>query len=327
MVGFEKVKFQGKFRVYQQRVLDNFEDHIKDGKINVVAAPGSGKTVLGLELICRIGSPCIVLSPTTAIREQWGERFRELFLENKEDFENLFSKNLHNIKLLTSITYQALYTAIEKVHADDEDEEDCSDVELFEVMKDFGIKTICLDEAHHLKNEWQKALEKFISALDKDVKIISLTATPPYDSEGSEWSRYMSICGEIDEEIFVPELVAQNTLCPHQDYVYFNYPVENEISSFEEHKENAVLAVEELGKLELFADVYKKLNQTTDYEALFLSVKEYVSLFILLKHYNYNLKEKLIKELTTKKTLPPFKMSYAECAIQFLLDGDLIKAW
>ncbi len=43
------------------------------------------------------------------------------------------------------------------------------------------------DEAHHLKNEWQKALEKFISALDKEVKIISLTATPPYDSEGSEW--------------------------------------------------------------------------------------------------------------------------------------------
>ncbi len=324
MVGFEKVKFQGKFRVYQQRVLDNFEKHIKDGKINVVAAPGSGKTVLGLELICRIGSPCIVLSPTTAIREQWGERFRELFLENKEDFENLFSKNLHNIKLLTSITYQALYTAIEKVHADDEDDEDCSDVELFEVMKDFGIKTICLDEAHHLKNEWQKALEKFISALDKDVKIISLTATPPYDSEGSEWSRYMSICGEIDEEIFVPELVAQNTLCPHQDYVYFNYPTENEISSFEEHKKNAVLAVEELGKLELFADVYKKLNRTTDYEALFSSVKEYVALFVLLKHYNYNLKAKLIKELTTKKTLPTFKMSYAECAIQFLLDGELI---
>ena len=70
------------------------------------------------------------------------------------------------------------------------------------------------------------------SALDKNVKIISLTATPPYDEQESEWNRYTDICGEIDEEIFVPELVAQNTLCPHQDYVYFNYPTKAEISDF-----------------------------------------------------------------------------------------------
>ncbi len=324
MSAFEKVKFQGKFRVYQQRVLDNFDKHIKDGKINIVAAPGSGKTVLGLELICRLGSPCIVLSPTTAIREQWGERFKELFLENKEDFDNLFSRDLHKVKLLNSITYQALYTAIEKIHSEDEEDTDCSDIELFEIMKEFGIKTVCLDEAHHLKNEWQKALEKFISALDTDVKIISLTATPPYDSEGSEWNRYMSICGEIDEEIFVPELVGQNTLCPHQDYVFFNYPTETELSSFQTHKEKSVIALEELGKLVLFKEVNQKLNQTNDYEALFSSVKEYVSLLVLLKRFNYIVSEKLIKELTAKKHLPPFKMSYAECAIQFLLDGEII---
>ena len=30
-------------------------------------------------------------------------------------------------------------------------------------MREFGIKTVCLDEAHHLKNEWQKALEKSIT--------------------------------------------------------------------------------------------------------------------------------------------------------------------
>ena len=57
----------------------------------------------------------------------------------------------------------------------------------------------CLDEAHHLKNEWQRALEKFIAALPNGVKVISLTATPPYDAEGGEWSRYIEMCGEIDE--------------------------------------------------------------------------------------------------------------------------------
>ena len=101
----------------------------------------------------------------------------------------LFSNDLHRIKLVNSITYQALYTAVDKISATEDEDIDCSDVDIFATMREFGIKTVCLDEAHHLKNEWQKALEKFISALDKDVKIISLTATPPYDSEGSEWSR------------------------------------------------------------------------------------------------------------------------------------------
>lgn len=87
--------------------------------------------------------------------------------------------------MLNSITYQALYSTIEKVSTNDDEDIDHSDIDIFAEMKKFGIKTICLDEAHHLKNEWQKALEKFLATLDKDVKIISLTATPPYDAEGT----------------------------------------------------------------------------------------------------------------------------------------------
>lgn len=324
MYGFEKTHFKGKFRDYQQRVLDNADKYLKDGKINIVAAPGSGKTVLGLELIRRLGSPCIVLSPTTAIRQQWGERFKDLFLDNNEDFTFFFSSDLHNIKLLNSVTYQALYTAIDKISVNDDGDIDYSDMDIFSTMREFGIKTVCLDEAHHLKNEWQKALEKFISALDKDVKIISLTATPPYDSEGSEWSRYMNICGEIDEEIFVPELVSQNTLSPHQDYVYFNYPTESEIESFRAHKERASIAVEELGSLDLFSQVCKSLNAEQDYEVLFSDPEKYIALATLLRYYGFEIDKKLIRALTAKRGLPFFKMQYAETAIQFLLNGDLI---
>ena len=324
MPNFDKIRFKGSFRDYQQRVLDNSNKYLRDGKINIVAAPGSGKTVLGLELIRRLSSPCIILSPTTAIRQQWGERFKNLFLDNLEDFPVLFSNDLHNIKLVNSITYQALYTAVDKISATEDEDIDCSDVDIFATMREFGIKTVCLDEAHHLKNEWQKALEKFISALDKDVKIISLTATPPYDSEGSEWSRYMNICGEIDEEIFVPELVGQNTLCPHQDYVYFNYPTELEIESFRTHKERALLAVEDLGKLDLFSDVCQSLNAEQDYEILFSDAKQYIALITLLKYYGFEIDKKLIRELTAKRGLPTFKMQYAETAIGFLLNGDLL---
>ena len=324
MKSFENIRFRGAFRDYQQRVIDNSDKYLKDGKINIVAAPGSGKTVLGLELIRRLGAPCIILSPTTAIRQQWGERFKELFLDDNDDFDALFSYDLHNAKLINSVTYQALYTAIDKVSSDDEDDTDFSDIEIFDLMKKFGIKTICLDEAHHLKNEWQKALERFISSLDTDVKIISLTATPPYDSEGSEWSRYVSVCGEIDEEIFVPELVGQSTLCPHQDYVYFNYPTATEAASFYEHKQRAAYAVKEIGKLDFMTSVCQQLNGERDYDKLFSNVKQYIALVILLKHLDFKINKKLVRELTANKPLPAFKMSYAETAVQFLLDSDLI---
>lgn len=324
MHSFKNVHFKGKFRVYQQRILDNSHKYLKDGKIHIVAAPGSGKTVLGLELIRRLGSACIVLSPTTAIRQQWGERFRDMFLDRAEDFSLLFSNDLHDVKLLNSITYQALYTAIDKVSENGDGDTDCSDVDIFAAMREFGIKTVCLDEAHHLKNEWQKALETFISALDENVKIISLTATPPYDSEGSEWGRYMDICGPIDEEIFVPELVGQASLCPHQDYVYFNYPTETEAASLYAHKERAASALEELGGLTLFSDVWKDLNAVRDYEALFSDPQQYIALATLLQYYGFPISKELVGELTGKRGLPPFKMQYAETAIQFLLNGERI---
>ena len=38
------LQFKGTWRVYQARVLDRAEHYVRDGKIHIVAAPGSGKT-------------------------------------------------------------------------------------------------------------------------------------------------------------------------------------------------------------------------------------------------------------------------------------------
>lgn len=320
----KSIRFQGTFRVYQQRIIDNADKYLKDGKLNIVAAPGSGKTVLGLELVRRLGSPCIILSPTTAIREQWGDRLKGMFLEKEEDFDKAFSNDIHVVRLFNSITYQALYTAIEKVSETAEDDTDCSDVDIFAAMREYGIKTVCLDEAHHLKNEWQRALEKFINTLDCDVKIVSLTATPPYDSDGNEWERYMSICGDIDEEIFVPELVGQNTLCPHQDYVYFNYPTAEETQRLKEYKEHAEKAVEEIGELGIWQEVAKRFNAIRDYSETFSAAREYIASLILLTHYKQRISQRLITELTAKTELPKFNMQYGETAFQFLLNGEFL---
>ena len=60
LMNFNNIKFKGTFRSYQQRILDSADLYLSDGKINIVAAPGSGKTILGLELIRRLGNPCII---------------------------------------------------------------------------------------------------------------------------------------------------------------------------------------------------------------------------------------------------------------------------
>lgn len=325
MSGFSKVHFHGSFRDYQQRVLNRADAYWHDGKIHIAAAPGSGKTVLGLELIRRLDAPCIIFSPTTAIRQQWGQRLQELFLDDPQDMEDLFSCDLHRLRLVNSVTYQALFSAMERICVSDEEDPDCSDIDLLATMKAHDIRTICLDEAHHLKNEWQKALEKFVSALGPEVRIIALTATPPYDADSLHWSRYLQLCGPVDEEIFATELVAQNHLCPHQDYVYFNYPTMQEAASFRIHRQQAALAVEALKHLPIFPSVHQTILQKENREALFSSPKEYIALLTLLRHYGLETDEKLIRKLTAKKGLPAFHLKYAEIAIQFLLDGTLLE--
>ena len=143
MKNFDGITFKWTFRDYQQRVLDNSKRFIEDGKVNIVAAPGSGKTILGLEMIKRLGKPCLIFSPTTTIRQQWGERFEEAFLPEGEKIEDYVSFDLNKIKLMNSITYQALYSAMDKVKVESEEESiDYSNIDLFSLMKEKNIK-IC----------------------------------------------------------------------------------------------------------------------------------------------------------------------------------------
>lgn len=282
---FEDVKFKGTFRSYQQKILDKADKYLADGKINVVAAPGSGKTVLGLELIRRLGLPCLIFSPTTTIRDQWGERYAEMF-ECADGSKAEVSFDLRKPKGITSVTYQALYSAVGHVRCE---EEDFSDVDIFGLVKTAGIGAVCLDEAHHLQNEWQKALETFVTRLGGSVKIISLTATPPYDATPAEWQRYIDVCGEIDEEIFVPELVKQGSLCPHQDFVYFNFPTKEDIGQFSEYRDRVENCLLEMKYSEALPRLFKKLcNLSDDGSAeLYMDREQTSAMFAVFARYGF----------------------------------------
>ena len=320
---FENINFHGQFRTYQQKILDGADEYLQDGRIHIVAAPGSGKTILGLELIRRLKAPCIILSPTTTIRNQWGERFTDNFL-NGEDSEEYLSYDLNRLSPLTSVTYQALHAAMKRAK-DTEDSVDYSSLDLITAVKCYGIKTVCLDEAHHLQNEWQKALENFLSELKGEIKIIALTATPPYDAKPNEWKRYVGVCGEIDEEIFVPELVKQGTLCPHQDYIYFNYPTDAETDHFKAYRERAAIATEKLLSFGFIEKAYERLlGLGEDYDFFYSHTKEIVAFLAICSESGIHVDKKLVRTLTSGNKLPSLDPERCELAVRFLLKGTLL---
>lgn len=104
------LRFKGQWRSYQKRVLDRAENYLKDKKIHIVAAPGLGKTTLGIELIRRLGRPALILSPSINIRNQWIARIEEAYLPEGTDTAGLLSNTIRNPALITAITYQALHS-------------------------------------------------------------------------------------------------------------------------------------------------------------------------------------------------------------------------
>ncbi len=331
MKNYEKVQFKGTFRHYQQNIIDNVKTHLEDGKIHIVAAPGSGKTTLGIELIRKLGAPALILSPSITIRNQWGDRFDKGFLDNQENVSDYVSFSLKTPKLLTSITYQGLHAAYNKLIDEEEPDSeliekekiiDYSDFDLIKTINANGIRTLCLDEAHHLRNEWHNTLSEFIKKCGTNITIISLTATPPYDSSIQEWNKYMDLCGSIDEEIFVPELIAQKNLCPHQDYIYFNYPSEEEKRDLKEYKERALFASNQIIKDNIFKKMiheFLKDFMNPKYN-LFEDIEQYITLVNVAKTINLRIPGGLKQILKERKYLNTFDVEHIEQMYKYVIE-------
>ena len=327
-----QLSFKGQWRQYQQRVLDKAESFMDDGKIHLVAAPGSGKTTLGIEFIRRFGNPTLILVPTVTIRQQWVDRIKQAFLSDDNLADQFISQDLKRPKIITVATYQALHSAVNQVvgdslieDTDDESQQEHFDFQGFDIRKTFGdqdLGTLCLDECHHLRNEWWKSLESFHKTFP-NINMISLTATPPYEGEPALWERYISMCGEIDEEITVPELVKEGTLCPHQDYVYFAFPTKEErtqLDQFEKQKLNF------LTKLSTDIDFLNTIQSSpalsgqVGYDDLLANPKYLSATLIFLRSKELPFPQRF-QELLSAKTLPTFTLEWFET----LLNGVIFQ--
>lgn len=339
-----KLKFSGSWRDYQKRILDDLNFHLADNKIHVVAAPGAGKTTLGIEVISRINKPTLILAPTITIRNQWKQRIIDAFLTG--DPEEAVSIDIKAPKFVTVITYQALLAAFCGSKNDECEQEDETDNEnqvieevdeekitsskrfrmdkaedIIKLLSDSGIKLLCFDEAHHLRKEWWKALDYLVENLQPE-QSIALTATPPYDAEGKEWERYEALCGPIDEVISIPELVANGDLCPHQDFIHFSSMRKNENEKVKEYLKNIndflcnLINNDRLKRL-----IIKKLNEASEEEILD-EPKLYISLCSFLKIAKERIPENLLELFgITEKEVPVFKSEFQKSFLIYLFNN------
>ncbi|OIP53569.1 hypothetical protein AUK10_02260 [Candidatus Gracilibacteria bacterium CG2_30_37_12] len=106
------MRFQQELYHYQDDILAVFESEKARGdkKIHIVAPPGSGKTIVGLEMITRLDTPTLILVPNITLQFQWKDKLEKLFLESGETIESLVSTEIQSIRKINIITYQSLTT-------------------------------------------------------------------------------------------------------------------------------------------------------------------------------------------------------------------------
>ena len=232
--------------------------------------------------------------------------------------------------MITVATYQALHSAMNQVvgyglieDTDDTAQQEHFNFQDFDIRKTFEDKdlgTLCLDECHHLRNEWWKSLEIFRKSFPK-IKMISLTATPPYEGEPALWERYISMCGEIDEEITVPELVKEGTLCPHQDYVYFAFPTMEERTQLDQFEKQKLNFLTKLSTDINFSNTIQSSpalsNQISDDELL-ANPKYLSAILIFLRSKELPFPQRF-QELLAAKALPTFTLEWFETLLNGII--------
>ncbi len=331
----ENIIFKYPWRNYQKRVLDELEEHLDDNHLHVIAPPGSGKTVLGLEVMTRLNQPTLILAPTIAIRNQWVERFCELFLPADQRPEWI-STSIKDPKLVTVSTYQGLHAActdgkevedeFEELESESCEEDNSSKPtklnEVIQALEGVSLGVIIVDEAHHLKNAWWESLIQIKNNLN--TTIVGLTATPPYDVSYSEWSRYLELNGPVDTEISVPELIKEGDLCPHQDYLVISEPTDNELTKINEYRKTTREAfdlfaqdkriVEHLGSTELIR------TPETQLDWIYSNMGYYSAILIFLNHNEFQVEDHHVKITGNKLSqLPKLTKEWLEILLEYYL--------
>ncbi len=327
-MNFNAVAYRGKFRKDQTALLSKVHHRSDNKKIHILTPPGSDKVALGLEIIRYIGAPALILSGTAAFCQRWGDRFVTDFLpDDEQDRRDAYmSLSLTTPALVTAITYGTFADAFSQTGSRIERAEGEERADVIQYVHSCGIRTILLDDPHHVGDTYLSALESFFGVLGSEVKVLTMDSVLPYDIKAPEWMRYEALCGDLDTEIRLTDLVKNGTLAPHQDYVYMNYPTESESEGIFGYRLRADMAVDAVMQLPFIEEINQRLvklhRQSADYMEQHRS--SLGALLCLLAEYGNSLNPALVKAIHGRKKAPSLTAEIAEDALQFLSDSHSI---
>lgn len=288
---FGALAFPGTWRGYQQLALEAFESDRKRGELSthIVAPPGSGKTLLGMELIRRLGNKALVLVPNTAVQAQW--------LHTANTFgapPGLAAADPS--ALIACLTYQSLcqlddpaaairgqaehrwaadrakttgstaqevrreaagWTGAAQARRQREVARVMATIrreiakgaapgadldrllgpgarERIAALRASDIKTVVLDECHHLASMWGYVVRAALTQLP-GVHVVALTATPPDALTTEEHDLYTGLLGPVDYSVPTPALVRERALAPYQELAWMTRPLDAETAWLAEH--------------------------------------------------------------------------------------------
>ncbi len=111
-----ELSFRHPLRRYQQEILELVKIKMERGErqLHIVAPPGAGKTIIGLQLISTLKVPALILAPNTTIQSQWGHKLDLFIPDHLTGHLNLSDiLGTHEdkpLKPITVLTYQVLST-------------------------------------------------------------------------------------------------------------------------------------------------------------------------------------------------------------------------
>jgi superfamily II DNA or RNA helicase len=267
---FSTVAYPQPFRRYQVLALDAFEKARAEGRRRAyfVLPPGSGKTLLGLEIARRLGNRTLCLGPNTAIQMQWVEQWRAF---QPAAVSAGIDPDLES--QVTALTYQAicdidahnpdLEEQVAALQASDSGDRYVSanlrrhlrlvalqggghdDLltllhpngrRLLERIHEGGQWTLILDECHHLLEMWGYLLKALLNELGDSVFVVGLTATPPTELDDKQAALYRELFGQADFEVATPAVVKEGNLAPYQELAYLTTPLDHEAAYIESER-------------------------------------------------------------------------------------------
>ena len=112
-------------------------------------------------------------------------------------------------------------------------------VALIDRLVEAGVRTVVLDECHHLLDHWAIVVAYLAGRIREsgtEPKLIGLTATLPSPDDETEFENYSHLLGDVDYEVPTPAVVKEGHLAPYRDHVLFTEPTPAEASFIRRHE-------------------------------------------------------------------------------------------